>query len=283
MSGDPLDLRIVPGAGSDRGGGRPDPTVRRLSIWSGPRNVSTALMYAFRQRSDAVVFDEPLYGHYLATTDAGHPGTREVLDAMDTIGERVVERVLLGDAPPGGPGTRHYAAHRAPAAIPHGTRLRVYKNMAHHMRGLRPRFLDGLEHALLTRDPREMLPSLAEKLAEPTLDDTGLGEQVALLSRELAAGRTPVVLDATRLLKDPEGVLRRACEAWGIPWEPAMLSWPAGPKPEDGVWAEHWYANVHRSTGFAPYRPPTEPFPRRLAPLLEASLPLYAFLAKHAI
>ncbi len=279
-----MDLRIVPGTGSDRGGsGGPDPNVRRLSIWSGPRNVSTALMYAFRQRSDAVVFDEPLYGHYLTVADVDHPGAREVLDAMDTLGERIVDRVLLGDAPPGGPGSLHYARHRAPAEIPSGTRLRVYKNMAHHMRGLRPRFLDGLEHALLTRDPHEMLPSLAEKIAEPTLNDTGLGEQVALLSRELSAGRTPVVLDATRLLQDPEGVLRRACEAWGIPWEPAMLAWPAGPKPEDGVWAEHWYASVHASTGFAPYRPRREPFPERLRPLLDASLPLYEFLAKHAV
>ena len=161
--------------------------------------------------------------------------------------------------------------------------MRVYKNMAHHMKGLRPGFLSELENAILTRDPREMLPSLAEKIAEPTLADTGLGEQVALLSRELSEGRSPVVIDATRLLQDPEGVLQRVCAALELPWEPAMLSWPAGPKPEDGVWAEHWYQNVHASTGFAPYRPAEDPFPDRLMPLLEASRPLYAFLAKHAV
>jgi len=262
---------------------RPDASLRRLSIWSGPRNVSTALMYALRQRSDTVVFDEPLYGHYLATHAVEHPGKADVLDTMDTVGERVVERVLLGDAPPAGPGTTGYAQRGRPGEIPPGTTLRVYKNMAHHMRVLAPAFLRHLEHALLTRDPHEMLPSLAKRIPEPTLADTGLGEQAALLSRELSEGRTPVVLDATRLLRDPEGVLKRACAAWGIAWEPAMLSWPAGPKPEDGVWAPHWYANVHRSTGFEPYRPSEEPFPERLKPLLEASLPLYAFIAKHAI
>ena len=276
MSERPLDLRLdAPRP--------PDARVRRLSIWSGPRNVSTALMYAFRQRSDTVVFDEPLYGHYLATHAVEHPGKTDVLDAMDTVGERVVERVLLGDAPPAGPGTAGYAQRGRPGETPPGTTLRVYKNMAHHMRVLSPGFLRELEHALLTRDPHEMLPSLARRIPEPTLADTGLGEQAALLSRELSEGRTPVVLDATRLLRDPEGVLKRACAAWGIPWEPAMLSWPAGPKPEDGVWAPHWYANVHASTGFEPYRPSEEPFPERLKPLLEASLPLYAFIAKHAI
>jgi len=276
VSAEPIDLRLVAQQ-------RPDPGVRRLSIWSGPRNVSTALMYAFRQRSDAVVFDEPLYGHYLATHAVEHPGKEDVLDAMDTVGQRVVERTLLGDAPPAGPGTMGYAQRGRPGEIPAGTTLRVYKNMAHHMRVLSPGFLRHLEHALLTRDPHEMLPSLAKRIPEPTLADTGLGEQAALLSRELSEGRTPVVLDATRLLRDPEGVLKRACAAWGIAWEPAMLSWSAGPKPEDGVWAPHWYANVHRSTGFDPYRPSDEPFPERLKPMLEASLPLYEFIVKHAI
>lgn len=276
MSAEPIDLRLD----AQR---PPDARVRRLSIWSGPRNVSTALMYAFRQRSDTVVFDEPLYGHYLASHAVDHPGKEDVLDAMDTVGERVVERTLLGDAPPAGPGTTGYAQRGRPGEIPAGTTLRVYKNMAHHMRVLSPGFLRHLEHALLTRDPHEMLPSLAKRIPEPTLADTGLGEQAALLSRELSEGRTPVVLDATRLLRDPEGVLTRACAAWGIAWEPAMLSWPAGPKPEDGVWAPLWYANVHRSTGFEPYRPSEAPFPERLKPMLEASLPLYAFIAKHAI
>jgi hypothetical protein len=281
VTGDPLDLRIDPSVAQSRE--RHGAGARRLSIWSGPRNVSTALMYAFRQRSDTIVFDEPLYAHYLSVAQVDHPGRRTVLDEMDTVGERVVDRVLLGNAPPAGPGTLGYRQRRRPGAVPAGPHVRVYKNMAHHMKGLRPGFLSELENAILTRDPHEMLPSLAEKIAEPTLADTGLAEQVALLSRELSEGRAPVVIDATRLLQDPEDVLRRVCAALELPWEAKMLSWSAGPKPEDGVWAEHWYQNVHASTGFAPYRPPEAPFPERLEPLLEASRPLYAFLAKHAV
>ena len=272
----PMDLRIQSGV-------RPDPRVLRLSIWSGPRNVSTALMYAFRSRADTIVFDEPLYGHYLATHDVPHPGADAVRDAMDTIGDRVVDRVLLGDAPPAGPGTLGYARSGRPGTIPPGTRVRMYKNMAHHLRGLTPAFIDRIEHALLTRDPREMLPSLAEKIPEPTMDDTGLGEQVALLQRLRYLGKEPVVLDAKRLLEDPEGVLRRACERWGIPWDERMLSWEAGPKPEDGVWAEHWYANVHATTGFAPYVPPDRPFPEKLQPLLDKATPFYEKLHEHAL
>ena len=271
-----FDVRILPSA-------RHDPALLRLSIWSGPRNVSTALMYAFRSRSDTIVFDEPLYGHYLAGNDVAHPGRDRVVDAMDTVGERVVDRVLLGDAPPAGPGTVAYERSGRAGVVPACTRVRMYKNMAHHMRGLSPRFVRGMTHALLTRDPFEMLPSLAEKLADPTLDDTGLAEQVALLQRLRYLGQEPVVLDATRLLRDPEGVLRRACERWGIPWDPAMLAWEAGPKPEDGVWSEHWYANVHASTGFDPYRPPSTAFPERLEPLLAKARPFYEMLVEHAV
>lgn len=234
-----------------------------LSMWSGPRNVSTALMYAFRQRADTAVVDEPLYGHYLATSGAAHPARERVLAAMDTDGARVVREVLL--APPG------------------PRPLRFVKNMAHHLRGLDRAFLDRVTNLLLTRDPREMLPSLARQLPEPTLADTGLVEQVELLRRMRQGPSEPVVLDARELLLDPEGVLREACRRLEIPFEPAMLQWPAGPKPEDGVWAAVWYDRVHASTGFAPYRPKTEPFPEPLRPLLDQCRPLYETLHAQAI
>ncbi len=206
-------------------------------MWSGPRNVSTALMYAFRQRPDTEVVDEPLYGHYLKTTGAEHPGRAEVLAAMDCDGARVVRQVLLAPC----------------RAKP----VRFFKNMAHHLRGLERGFLDRMTNILLTRDPRAMLPSLARQLPDPTLADTGLAEQVELLRHVRAGGGPVVVLDARELLLDPEHVLRQACERLGLPFEPAMLRWPAGPKPEDGVWAEHWYDNARASTGFQPYRPRT--------------------------
>ena len=234
----------------------------KLSVWSGPRNVSTALMYAFRQRPDTLVVDEPLYGHYLEVTRADHPGEDEVLAAMDTDGGRVVREVLLG-----------------PCERP----VHFFKNMAHHLEGLDRGFLGGLTNVLLTRDPAEMLPSLARQLPNPTLRDTGLLYQTEILDHVLGEGLEPVVLDAKQLLLDPPGVLRSACDRLGIPFHESMLRWPAGPKPEDGVWAKHWYANVHASTGFSPYQPKTGDFPERLRPLLEESVPLYERLKRYAI
>ncbi len=234
----------------------------KLSVWSGPRNVSTALMYSFRQRPDTVVVDEPLYAHYLRTTGAAHPGAREVLEAMEGDGGRVVREVILG-----------------PCERP----VHFFKNMAHHLLGLDRKFLYRITNVLLIRNPQEMLPSLAEQLPEPTLRDTGLDRQVEILDVVLGRGEKPVVLEARELLLDPDGVLREACERLGLPFEEEMLRWPAGPKPEDGVWAKHWYRNVHASTGFAPHRPKAVRFPQGLEPLLEECLPLYEKLRGYAI
>lgn len=219
-------------------------------------------MYSFRQRPDTLVVDEPLYGHYLKVSRAGHPGDEEVLAAMDTDGERVVRETILG-----------------PCERP----VHFFKNMAHHLTDLDPGFLDGITNVLLTRDPAEMLPSLAAQLPNPTMRDTGLLQQVEILDHVLNLGDDPVVLDAKQLLLDPPGVLRRACEKLGLPFYEEMLRWPAGPKPEDGIWAKHWYANVHASTGFSAYRPKTDDFPERLTPLLEECAPLYERLRERAI
>jgi hypothetical protein len=234
----------------------------KLSVWSGPRNVSTALMYAFRQRPDTVVLDEPLYGHYLKVTGADHPGDDEVLAVVDNDGERVVREILLG-----------------PCERP----VHFFKNMAHHLTHLDRAFLGGLRNVLLARDPVEMLPSLAQQLPEPTLRDTGLLKQVEILGHVLRSGEDPIVLDARDLLLDPRGVLREACARIGIPFYEGMLRWPAGPKPEDGVWAKHWYGNVHASTGFSAYRAKDDAFPADLLPLLEECRPLYEQLKRFAI
>ena len=206
--------------------------------------------------------DEPLYGHYIATAGPGHPGEEEVLRTMDRDGERVVREVILG---------------------PCNRPVHFFKNMAHHLRGLDRGFLGRVTNALLIRDPRGMLPSLAKQLPSPTLRDTGLPEQIEILDCMLRGGTEPVVLDAKELLLDPPGVLRSACERLGIPFDEAMLSWPAGPKQEDGIWAKHWYENVHASTDFEPYSSGEEPFPERLEPLLEECLPLYERLRGYAV
>jgi Sulfotransferase domain len=234
----------------------------KLSMWSGPRNVSTTLMYSFRERSDTVVFDEPLYGHYLHVSGAEHPGRAEVLAAMDTDGERVVREVLL------------FSSEKP---------IRFYKNMAHHLLGLERTFLFQLTNILLTRDPHDMLPSLAQQLPNPILRDTGLKEQVEILEVTLANGQTPVVIDSRELLANPTFVLEQICNRLDIPFEETMLSWPAGAKSEDGVWAKHWYHNVHLSTTFGKYEAKRDPFPQHLKPLLEQSLPLYERLYTYAI
>jgi len=219
-------------------------------------------MYAFASRADARVVDEPLYAHYLRRTGASHPGREEVLAAQDSDGERVVRELVLG-----------------PCDRP----ILFLKQMAHHLVDLDRAFLAQTRNVLLVRDPREMLPSLARSLDEPRLADTGLERQVELLDDLDSRGRAPAVLDARELLLDPQEVLGELCARLDIPFDEAMLSWPAGGRSEDGVWARHWYAGVHRSRGFEPYRPPREPFPERLEPLLERCRPLYARLAERAI
>ncbi len=236
----------------------------RICLWSGPRNVSTALMYSFAQRPDTEVFDEPLYGHYLAHSDARHyhPAADRVIASMDTDGSRVVREVLLGD-------------HHRPVVF--------FKNMAHHLVHLDWGFLTRLRNVILTREPSEMLSSYARTVAKPTLKDTGYPTQVRLLEYLRDVGRTPAVLDSRELLLDPRGVLTELCRMLGIPFDERMLAWPPGPRREDGVWAEYWYEQVHRSSGFRPYQPKQGPFPIELEPLLEECRPLYERLYEHAI
>lgn len=236
----------------------------RICLWSGPRTISTALMYSFAQRADTTVVDEPLYAHYLRVTPAHeyHPGAEEVLAAMDPDGERVVRDVILG---------------------PHPTPVVFFKQMTHHLVDLDLGFLDQVVNVILTRDPHDQLRSYAAVVTQPTVEDTGFPQNAALLAELRRRGREPIVLDSTRTLDGPESVLRQLCGRIGIPFDPAMLSWAAGPRPEDGVWAPYWYASVHRSTGFGAPRRHSEPFPERLRPLLDACLPHYRELSALAI
>ncbi len=236
--------------------------VTRINLWSGPRNVSTALMYSFAQRADTRVVDEPLYGHYLRVSGAPHPGAAEVMAHMDCDAGQVVRAVILG-----------------PCDRP----VLFLKQMAHHLVAIDRSFFAETANVLLIRDPEEMLPSLAETLAVPTLRDTGLAMQSALYRELRAIGQEPPVLDARQLLVDPRGVLDQLCAALGIPFDEAMLHWSAGPRPEDGIWAKHWYQNVHRTTGFLPYQGKGGPFPDALRPLLAECKPHYEVLARVAI
>ena len=234
----------------------------RINLWSGPRNVSTALMYAFAQRPDTRVVDEPLYAHYLRLTGAQHPGREEVLSNMDQDGERVIREVMLG--------------------VQKQSVLFI-KNMAHHFVGLSWDFLQQLTNVMLIRDPEQMLPSLINQVPEPELADTALRRQKEIFDYLKAHGQTPCVLDSRELLLNPEHVLRQLCTHIGLEFDGCMLSWPAGPRPEDGVWAPHWYHVIKRTTGFAPFKAKTAPFPEFLKPLLAECQPYYAYLYDYAL
>lgn len=207
----------------------------RLAMWSGPRNVSTALMRAFDSRSDCVVSDEPLYGYYLKKTRARHPIAEEVIAAMTTDWPTLT-RDLTGP-------------------IPGGKQLWYQKHMAHHLLDEIPRdWLCQLHNVFLIREPRSMLVSLLKVLDEVEINDTGLPQQVDLFRWESErTGRIPAVVDSRELLLDPAGVLRQLCDRVGIEYSDQMLSWEAGSRETDGVWEAHWYGKATNSTGFTPY------------------------------
>lgn len=235
---------------------------KRVVLWSGPRNVSTALMYSFAQRSDTRVFDEPLYGHYLRVSGAAHPMAAEIMAAMDCDGPRVFRELILG-----------------PCDRP----IFFVKNMAHHLVNIEPSLLEKTINVFLIRDPREMLPSLARVLPNPVMADTGMSVQLELFRQLCENGEAPAVLDARELLLDPKAVLKILCERLRIKFDEKMLTWKAGKRAEDGVWGDIWYENLHQSTGFVSYRKKSEPVPDSLKELLAKCVPIYQALLENAI
>lgn len=239
-------------------------TTTRIYLISGPRNVSTALMYSFRQRPDTTVWDEPLYGHYLRVSGVEHPGGEEVLATTETDGARAISDIILGEYP---------------------TPVVFFKSMGHHTAGvgLDLSFLDATTNVFLIRNPADMITSYIKNIPEPTAEMLSLPQQVEVLDRVLEGGGEPIVVDSATLLMDPPGVLGELCSRIGIAWDEAMLSWPAGPKPEDGSWGKVWYHNVWKSTGWEPYRPKTDLVPDRLLGLLEECNGHYERLLEYAI
>lgn len=219
-------------------------------------------MYSWRQRADTEVVDEPLYAHYLRTSGRIHPGTGEVLASQDNDGQAVIERVILG---------------------PRQQPVVVFKQMAKHLIGLDRSFLGRCRNVLLTRDPLDMLTSFQKQIPDATLEDTGFIELVEILESSLADGSEPIVIDSKKLLLDPPSVLSELCDRLGLPFDTAMLRWPAGPKPEDGVWARYWYDAVHRSTGWAPWQAKPDELLPHLEPVVERASALYDRLAPYAI
>jgi hypothetical protein len=237
----------------------------RIAMWSGPRNISTAMMRSWGSRADTAVCDEPLYAHYLKVTGLDHPGRQEVIEAHDPDWRRVSAWLT-------GP-------------VPGGRAIWYQKHMTHH---LLPEvdhgWLSSLVNCFLIRSPEEMLVSLAKVTPNPRLEDTGLPQQLELFEAERQrTGRAPAVIDAKDVLMDPAGMLAALCGAVGVGFDEAMLTWTAGPRPTDGVWAKHWYGAVEKSTGFEPYRARDERAPAHLGPVLAGCEEIYRRLHAHRL
>jgi hypothetical protein len=237
----------------------------RIAMWSGPRNLSTAMMRSFGSRADTLVTDEPFYGCFLKDTGLDHPMREDVIESMDCDWRNVMD-ALRGETPDGSP-------------------IWYQKHMWHMMVGpVGYEDFAGFRHAFLIREPERMIASYLKKREAALFDDFGLEKQAEFFEREAdRLGHAPPVIDANDVLSHPGGVLSKLCEALDIRWDPAMLSWTPGRRETDGVWAAHWYNAVEKSTGFGePDKGPVElsDEDRRLA---ERMHPYYQRLAAHRL
>ena len=229
----------------------------RIAMWSGPRNLSTAMMYSFGARSDFTVMDEPFYAPFLKASGNDHPMRAEIIAAHETDPEAVA-RACLGPVP-----------------TPH-----LYmKHMPHHMvAGFPMAWVEDCVNVHLIRHPARVIASYAAKWPDVSFEEIGFARQAALYDQ--IGG---LVVDSFDIRQNPEKTLRRLCSALGLPFDPAMLAWPAGPRAEDGVWAAHWYGAVHQSTGFAGAEGALPQLDGRLADLCARALPYYEKLAAHKL
>ncbi|MEE9161566.1 MAG: HAD family hydrolase [Candidatus Neomarinimicrobiota bacterium] len=237
----------------------------RIAMWSGPRNISTALMRSWGNRPDTAVTDEPLYGYYLRATGLDHPGRDEIIVAQPTEWREVADMLT-------GP-------------IPEGRDIWYQKHMAHHLlKEVDREWLKELRHCFLIREPEEVLASYARTREHVTVDDLGFRQQAELFQLVGEwSGTPPPVLHARDVLQNPGAALGRLCGLLGVEFRDEMLWWPAGTRPTDGVWAKHWYASVEESTGFKPYAPREVTLTAELETIKEACEPHYSLLYAHRL
>lgn len=234
-----------------------------ISMWSGPRNISTTMMRSFGNRADTAALDEPFYAYYLAESGVDHPYRKETLAAypsswrgvLDWIADKKRDRPLLF--------LKHIAYHVADDA-----------DLS---------FLDGWRNFLLIRDPRAMVASFSSKFDDATPIVRSYRMERRILDRLAARGLPCPVVDAADILRSPEVMLRKLCAVLGVPYDPAMLAWAAGPRPEDGPWASHWYDAVWASTGFKPFVEKNPNLPRDLEEIAAAAAEDYQRLAERRI
>lgn len=220
----------------------------RINLWSSPRNISTAMMYSFAQRDDAIVIDEPLYAHYLFTTNSNHPGKQEILQAQENDREKVIDQIILAD-------------YNKPIVF--------FKQMTHHLININLDFLSKTKNIIFIRDPKQIIASYAQVRKEVNMIDIGIEMQWNLFNHLTKNKLSCIVLDSNEILKAPLTVLQKLCDALQIPFTQKMLHWQAGAKSYDGVWAKYWYNNVHQSTGFAKQKTSERELPAYLQSLYE--------------
>jgi hypothetical protein len=247
----------------------------RIAMWSGPRNISTAVMRAWGNRTDTVVIDEPFYAYYLRATGKKHPGADEIIAKGETDWRKVVPQLT-------GP-------------IPGGKKVFFQKQMTHHLLPEVDRqWLVDFTNCFLIRDPRDVILSYIKKNPDPALEDLGFVQQAEIFNFVVGTSRCdvrgrrsaaslPIVIDARDVLENPRRILRLLCEAVGVEFDEAMLSWPPGLRDTDGVWAKHWYGEVARSTSFQPYRRENEPVPKRLREIYEQCRECYERLYEYRL
>jgi hypothetical protein len=225
-------------------------------MWSGPRNLSTAMMYSFANRADFAVMDEPFYAPYLAQTGVDHPMRAQIMAAHPTDPHQVADACK-------GAGTPHL----------------YMKHMPHHMvDGFPMAWAEGCVNIHLIRHPARVIASYAAKREAPNLEDIGFAQQAAVYDQ--LGG---LVIDGTDIRANPEGMLRALCEQIDLPFHPAMLSWPKGPRAEDGIWAQHWYGAVHASTGFAGAEGALPELTADMEAICAQAMPFYERLAARKI
>ncbi|MGB1235142.1 MAG: HAD family hydrolase [Planktomarina sp.] len=233
----------------------------KIAMWSGPRNLSTAMMYAFGNRADCTAVDEPFYASYLARSAVIHPMQDAILQSQPNRAEDVI------------------AAITAPNTLP----LQYQKHMTHHMDGVRLNWLADLKNVFLIRHPARVIASYAAKRENPTLRDIGFPRQAAMYAHCRGLGQLPIVIDSDDILADPAAMILALCDALGILFDPAMLSWTAGKRDYDGVWADHWYDAVHQSTGLKMSVKPLPEVDPKFEGILSQAMPFFTQMSDSKI
>lgn len=232
--------------------------MKIYNLIAGPRNLSTAIMYAFAQRKDMQVIDEPFYGYYLknAVLNIAHPSHNEVLESMELQEEKIIDAI-------------NSRAEKSALFL---------KGMAHHYLTDAPEFILDWENILLIRRPEKLICSFAKVVSNPTLSDIGLKKSAELYRFLEQKGKCPIVIDSDELLACPKIYLQELCTKLKLPYSDDMLHWKKGGLPEDGIWAKHWYKNLHLSEGFQTKKNTLPKVPKHLQGLLKEALPYYAIL-----